>query len=59
MRAHGIIVALHTPLTEAGEIHQEALRDHLDFLIQAGVHGIFPCGTMGEGLALSDAERKG
>ena len=26
MRAHGIIVALHTPLTETGEIHQESLR---------------------------------
>ena len=30
MKAHGIIVAPHTPLTPAGEIHEEAPRDHLN-----------------------------
>jgi 4-hydroxy-tetrahydrodipicolinate synthase len=58
MRAHGIIVALHTPLTASGEIHEEALRDHLEWMVQSGIHGIFPCGTMGEGIFLSDAQRK-
>ena len=58
MKAKGIIVALHTPLTSEGEINEGALRDHLEFLIQAGVHGIFTCGTMGEGIFLSDAQRK-
>jgi dihydrodipicolinate synthase/N-acetylneuraminate lyase len=58
MRAHGIIVALHTPLTPSGEIHEEALRDHLEWMVQSGIHGIFPCGTMGEGIALSDAQRR-
>jgi dihydrodipicolinate synthase/N-acetylneuraminate lyase len=58
MRAHGIIVALHTPLTASGEIHEEALRDHLEWMVRSGVHGIFPCGTMGEGIALSDAQRR-
>lgn len=58
MRAHGIIVALHTPLTSSGEIHEEALRDHLEWMVRSGIHGIFPCGTMGEGIALSDVQRK-
>ncbi len=58
MRAHGIIVALHTPLTSSGEIHEAALRDHLEWMVQTGIHGIFPCGTMGEGIALSDAQRR-
>jgi 4-hydroxy-tetrahydrodipicolinate synthase len=58
VKAKGIIVALHTPLTSEGEIHEEALRDHLEYLIRAGVHGIFPCGTMGEGIFLSDIQRK-
>lgn len=58
MRAHGIIVALHTPLTASGEIDEEALRDHLEWMVQCGIHGIFPCGTMGEGIALSDAQRR-
>ena len=46
MKAHGIIVALHTPLTPSGEIHEEALRDHLEWMVRSGIHGIFPCGTM-------------
>ena len=58
MKAHGIIVALHTPLTASGEIHEEALRDHLEWMVESGIHGIFPCGTMGEGIALSDTQRK-
>ena len=58
MRIAGVIVALHTPLTPAGEIHEEALRAHLEWMVQTGIHGIFPCGTMGEGIALSDAQRK-
>lgn len=58
MRAHGIIVALHTPLTPTGGIHEEALRDHLEWMVRSGIHGIFPCGTMGEGIALSDDQRR-
>ena len=58
MKAKGIVVALHTPLTSEGEIHEEALRDHLEYLIRAGVYGIFCCGTMGEGIFLSDSQRK-
>ena len=58
MRAHGIIVALHTPVDGQGSIHEDALRHHLEFLIRAGVHGIFPCGTMGEGIVLSDSQRR-
>jgi dihydrodipicolinate synthase/N-acetylneuraminate lyase len=58
MRIAGVIVALHTPLTPTGEIHEEALRAHLEWMVQTGIHGIFPCGTMGEGIALSDAQRK-
>jgi 4-hydroxy-tetrahydrodipicolinate synthase len=58
VKAKGIVVALHTPLTSEGEIHEEALRDHLEYLIRAGVHGIFCCGTMGEGIFLSDSQRK-
>jgi dihydrodipicolinate synthase/N-acetylneuraminate lyase len=34
MRAHGLIVALHTPLTPSGEIHEEALRDYLEWMVQ-------------------------
>ncbi len=58
MRVHGIIVALHTPLTPQGEIHEEALRVHLEWMVETGIHGVFPCGTMGEGIALSEAQRR-
>ncbi len=57
MKAKGIIIALHTPLTPKGEIHEEALRAHLEYMVASGVHGIFPCGTMGEGINLSEDER--
>ncbi|MDI6871404.1 MAG: dihydrodipicolinate synthase family protein [Bacillota bacterium] len=58
MKLHGVIVAVHTPLTETAEVHEEALRRHVDYLIEAGVHALFPLGTMGEGIFLSEAQRK-
>jgi len=58
MRLSGIIVAVHTPVTERGEVHEEALREHVEFLIESGVHGLFPLGTMGEGIYLSDDQRE-
>lgn len=58
MRLHGVIVAVHTPLTQEAEVHQEALRQHLECLIGAGVHALFVLGTMGEGIYLSDAQRR-
>jgi 4-hydroxy-tetrahydrodipicolinate synthase len=44
----GIIPPLVTPFAEDGSIADDRLRDHVDFLIEAGVHGLFPGASIGE-----------
>jgi 4-hydroxy-tetrahydrodipicolinate synthase len=46
-----------TPFDSAGEIDPAALRRLVDYLIGAGVHGLFVGGTTGEFPLLSTAER--
>jgi len=53
LRLRGIIPAVLTPLTPDGDVNEEELRAHLDFLIDSGVHALFPLGTTGEGPLMS------
>src|SRR5437764_3259105 len=53
----GIYVALITPFTESGEVDYSRLREHVDWLISEGIHGLVPTGSCGEYAALSDQER--
>lgn len=55
---HGIIVPILTPMHEDESINEEEFRRQIDRLISAGVHGIFPFGTNGEGYILSDKEKE-
>ena len=54
----GILPALATPLTDNGQINTEALGKLVDWLIDSGVHGLFPLGSTGEFYALTPAERE-
>jgi dihydrodipicolinate synthase/N-acetylneuraminate lyase len=54
--APSLLPALLTPFDERGEVDAAALRDHVEFLIEAGVHGIMPCGTTGETALLEPDE---
>lgn len=54
----GIIPAMVTPLNEDESVNYDALRKHVDFLIENGVHAIFVIGTTGEFYALSHDEKK-
>jgi 4-hydroxy-tetrahydrodipicolinate synthase len=54
----GIITATVTPLTEDGQLNVSALSRLNHFLIEKGIHGLFPCGSTGEGVLLSTEERK-
>ena len=54
----GVIIPLLTPFSAEGALDLDAVRPLVDFLIQRGVHGLFPGGTTGEGVLLSGAERK-
>ena len=55
---HGIFAAMCTPFEEDGEtIDPGRYRDHIDDMIQAGMHGIVLCSGTGEYAYLSDKER--
>jgi dihydrodipicolinate synthase/N-acetylneuraminate lyase len=55
----GILVALITPWTDDGtKIHEGRLEQHINRMIDAGVHGLVPGGTTGEFTASTLDERK-
>jgi len=57
IQLHGIITPLVTPLTGDEDIDEAALCRMVEFQLDAGVHGIFVLGSVGEGNALSEAVR--
>lgn len=55
----GICAALCTPFMEDGEtVDEPALKDHIDSMLEAGVHIILVCGGTGEFAYLRPEERK-
>jgi 4-hydroxy-tetrahydrodipicolinate synthase len=54
----GVIVPPVTPFNAQGQIDLAAIKRLVDFLIERGIHGLFPGGTTGEGALLSIAERR-
>jgi len=56
-RLHGIFVPMLTPLSADESVDEASLRRLVDFLVGAGVHGIWTMGTTGEFAALPEAER--
>lgn len=54
--APAVLPALLTPFDEEGEVDLAALRAHVEFVIEGGVHGIMPCGTTGETALLEGDE---
>ena len=51
-RIKGIIPPIITPMNADESINEEELRKQVNRLIDAGVHGLFPFGTNGEGYIL-------
>src|SRR4051812_37456526 len=56
-RFEGIIPAVTTPFTAADEVDVPALKENIEQLVEAGVHGFVATGTMGEAGSLSRSER--
>lgn len=54
----GIIPAVITPFTPDERVDEPAFRNVVNFLIDHGVHGLFPAGTGGEFSALTMEEKK-
>jgi dihydrodipicolinate synthase/N-acetylneuraminate lyase len=57
MAFEGIIPAVTTPFTAADEVDVPALKENIEALIEAGVHGFVATGTMGEAGSLTREER--
>lgn len=58
MEIKGIIPAMVTPLDAGEELNEEALRQLVNYLIEGGVHGLFPVGSQGEFYALTPEEKQ-
>jgi N-acetylneuraminate lyase len=53
----GLVSAPHTPLTGSGDLNLPVIEKQARSLVADGVKGAFICGTTGEGLSLTTAER--
>lgn len=53
----GIIPPVLTPMNADETINEQELRNQVNRLIEAGVHGMFAFGTNGESYALTEAEK--
>ena len=59
LKLEGIISAMLTPFTKNGAyVDFDKIAPFAERLIKSGVHGLFPCGTTGEGQLLTPEERK-
>ena len=57
-RLTGIFTPNLVPLDAAGEIHEAELRRYVDWLIDRGVHGLYPNGSTGEFTRFTAEERR-
>jgi dihydrodipicolinate synthase/N-acetylneuraminate lyase len=57
-RLEGIFTPALVPLDDRGEINEPELRRFLNWLIEKGVHGLYPNGSTGEFVRLSAEERR-
>src|SRR5262247_446911 len=53
----GILTPHMVPLDERGQVHEAELRRYVDWLIQRGVHGLYPNGSTGEFVRFTPEER--
>lgn len=58
LELNGIIPAIVTPFTDDGELDENSLREHINYLLSQGIHGILVNGSTGEAENLSREERK-
>jgi 4-hydroxy-tetrahydrodipicolinate synthase len=57
-RLAGIFTPNIVPLDSRGEIHEAELRKYVDWLIDRGVHGLYPNGSTGEFTRFTAEERR-
>ncbi len=57
LRLTGLVAAPHTPFHADGTLNPNAISAQCNLLLESGVRGAFICGTTGESLSLTVAER--
>ena len=57
-KLYGMVCALITPMTNNRAVDEESLGSFCKYLVDAGVHSLYPNGTNGESLSLTVEERK-
>lgn len=57
-KIQGIFTPHMVPLDERGDINEAELRRYIDWLIERGVHGLYPNGSTGEFTRFTPEERK-
>jgi dihydrodipicolinate synthase/N-acetylneuraminate lyase len=57
-RIEGIFTPHLVPLDSAGKINEEGLRRYIDWLVERGVHGLYPNGSTGEFTRFTPQERR-
>jgi len=58
LRITGLVAATCTPFDNEGRINHSAFQPMVEYLLQNGVRGLYPCGSTGEGPSLTIPERK-
>ena len=54
----GIFTPNITPLDSRGRLDEQKLRSYVDWLIEKGVHGLYPNGSTGEFVRFTPEERR-
>ncbi|HOO27644.1 MAG TPA: dihydrodipicolinate synthase family protein [Lachnospiraceae bacterium] len=57
-KLYGVVIPLVTPLTEDDKIDVDSLKKLSEYCIEGGAQCLYPCGTTGEMMYLTVAERK-
>ena len=53
----GVLVATTTPFADDHSMDRDRYAEHVNWLLDAGVHGVIPNGSLGEYQVLTDEER--
>ena len=56
-KPEGVYVAMLTAFSGDGSINEKEMRRIVDFLVESGVHGLFPVSTVGEYIHMSEEEK--
>ena len=56
IKFEGIMPPLLTPFTSDEKLDEEALRNEIQYMLDAGVHGLTVCGSTGEGYSMPPEE---